>query len=105
VSRYYKGRRFEWRVRDDLKRRGFAVFRFAGSKPVDLLACRPPQMAWLVECKSDYRKSLTRGEVERLMEIQRMTGLKVVVAYKEGGRISYGYLDDMARLKGIELQP
>ncbi|RDD53104.1 MAG: hypothetical protein BA066_06145 [Candidatus Korarchaeota archaeon NZ13-K] len=109
MSRYYKGRRFEWAVRDDLRRRGFAVFRFAGSKPVDLLACKPPksspQLTWLVECKSNYRKNLTRGEVKRLMEIQKMTGLKVVIAYKEGGEIRYGYLDDLARLMEIELQP
>lgn len=43
-THYDQGRRFEWKVRDDLASRGFTVLRMAGSKgeaKVDLVAVRP----------------------------------------------------------------
>jgi hypothetical protein len=62
-SAYLKGRRFEYKVRDALRRLGFAVYRTARSSglgrrrranevPVDLIAVRRGRCI-LIECKSD----------------------------------------------------
>ena len=52
MSGYVKGRRFEYRVRDFFKNKGFVVIRAAQSKPVDLVCLRHGQ-AIFVECKTE----------------------------------------------------
>jgi Holliday junction resolvase len=59
---YRKGRLFEYKVRDKLLEMGFAVFRCAGSKPVDLIAIRPDGKVFLIECKRS--KKPTKKEIE-----------------------------------------
>ena len=62
-SAYTKGRRFEYKVRDELRKLGFAVYRTSRSSglgwqreknevPVDLIAIKNGKCI-LVECKSD----------------------------------------------------
>lgn len=59
VSNYVRGRAFEYRVRDDLRKRGYVVIRSAQSKgSADLVAIRqstsdPSMSHWilLVQCK------------------------------------------------------
>jgi len=76
---YAKGRRFEWKVRDYLKARGYVVIRAAASKPVDLVALRPGEIL-LVECK--YNSPLTKARKRELLELARASGAKVVIASK-----------------------
>jgi len=65
MSGYVKGRRFEYRVRDFLRKNGFVVIRAAQSKPVDLVCLRRGQ-AILVECKTEKSVLVTRRRQELL---------------------------------------
>ena len=65
MSGYVKGRRFEYRVRDFLKRKGFVVIRAAQSKPIDLVCLRRGQ-AVFVECKTEKSVLGTRRRREIL---------------------------------------
>ena len=47
-----KGRRFEYRVRDFFRKKGFVVIRAAQSKPIDLVCLKRGQ-AIFVECKTE----------------------------------------------------
>ena len=51
MSKYSSGRAFEYQVRDRLRKDGYMVFRFAGSKPLDLVAVRRGKILFC-ECKS-----------------------------------------------------
>jgi len=77
---YAKGRRFEWKVRDYLRKKGFTVIRAAASKPIDLVALRPGEVL-LVECK--YNSPLTKARKRELLELAKATGAKVVIASKK----------------------
>ena len=73
---YQAGRRFEWRIRDVLRRDGWHVFRTAGSKgPVDLIAARRekegPTVVWLVQCKNHPP---TKAEREAATEFAKGIG-------------------------------
>jgi Holliday junction resolvase len=48
---YFKGRNFEYRVKQILLKEGFVVFRFAGSKPLDLMAIKNGKILFC-ECKT-----------------------------------------------------
>lgn len=66
---YRRGRKFEYAIRDDLRKRGFVVVRSAGSRsPIDLVALARGHQPVLVQAKRHGRIS----EAERL-ELQRMT--------------------------------
>lgn len=58
MTAYDKGRRFEWKTRDDLRDRGFVVFRMAGSAgagKIDLIAVHPTKEPLWVQCKDNAR--------------------------------------------------
>lgn len=84
MTRYEAGRRFEWRVRDELTDDGYAVIRSAGSKTkVDLVAIKPGQ--WLlVQCKRDGR--IGPAERSKLLSLASMCAALPVVAALDGGR-------------------
>ena len=76
MTKYNDGRRFEWKVRDDLTAQGYDVIRSAGSKSkVDLLAFKPGQVL-LVQVK---RKPGALAPAER-MELLRLAALLPTVA-------------------------
>jgi Holliday junction resolvase len=76
---YRKGRRLEYEVRDLFASRGWLVVRAAASKPVDLVCIRQGQVV-LVECKYNDRPS--SQELERLSEVSRATGARVLLAVR-----------------------
>ena len=81
MARYHKGRAFEYKVRDLLKEMGFAVFRCAASKPVDLIALKKDAPPILVECRTSHKPtSRRREELEKLAE---KSGAILLVAEKE----------------------
>jgi hypothetical protein len=59
---YVKGRAFEYRVKHNLQRDGFVVFRFAGSKPLDLLAIKNGKVMFC-ECKTYLPTSEDKAKV------------------------------------------
>jgi Holliday junction resolvase len=95
---YRKGRRLEYEVRDLFASRGWFVVRAAASKPVDLVCIRQGQVV-LVECKYNDRPS--SQELERLGEIARVTGARVLLAVKP----RYGKLKIADPWTGEEFAP
>jgi len=83
VTNYERGRRFEWRVRDLLRKKGFAVFRCAGSKPVDLIALRRGRIV-LVECKSDGR--IDQRQLKKLESLAKKAGGELIIVSKDNYR-------------------
>ncbi len=61
VNTSLKGRRFEYYIRDMLRRCGYVVVRLAASKPWDLVASNN-LVTYAVECKLG---SLSRGAIEK----------------------------------------
>lgn len=87
MSNYRKGRRFEYRVRDELTRRGYFVIRGAGSKPVDLVALKAGGRVVLVECKVDGR--LDGSDLVRLRDIAFRSGALIVLARRRKRGIEF----------------
>ena len=79
VSSYDKGRRFEYRVRDELIKEGWIVERSMLSRgPWDLKA-RKPGIVRLIQCKKRRYASLSKEEKEGLakaLEEIRASGLQ-----------------------------
>jgi len=88
VKPYEKGRRFEYRVVRDLRRRGFLAFRFPGSKPFDVFAVDRMGRAYIVECKL-RRSDFTQGERETLLLLRARYKVRTLLAYNDNGRIGY----------------
>ena len=81
MTNYDKGRRFEYRVRDDLKDCGHAVLRAPGSKGVaDLWAVKDGRILF-VQCKTDGR--LPPAEWNALFDTCVEYGAVPVLAYRD----------------------
>jgi Holliday junction resolvase len=81
MSRYVKGRRLEYRVRDFLRSKGYVVIRAAQSKPVDPVALRNGKTL-LIECKTE-KSSLTRQRRTELIRLIEVTGASLIIARKK----------------------
>ena len=69
ATSYQRGRAFEYRVRDHLRRAGYFVVRSASSQgPCDLIAIRPDAAPLLVQCKFGAHPSLPRAEWNFLLD-------------------------------------
>jgi len=86
MSTKAKGRRFEWRVRDHFRERGYAVFRCSASKPIDLVALKAGETPLLIECKVG-RSSLGKVGLERLLAMAEQAGARAVLAVRKGRRL------------------
>ncbi len=79
---YARGRRFEYRTRDYLRKLGWFVVRQPRSAFPDLIALRDGSII-LVECKVDgYLPSTERRHIVRLA--RRQVGGKAVLAFRRG---------------------
>jgi len=86
-SRYAKGRRFEWRVKDFLLRVGFQiVIRSAGSKQIDLVAIRNG-VPVLIECKSE--ENVNKKVYEEVRKMGEECKTEAWVAKKKGKKIQF----------------
>ena len=81
-NRYRKGYQFEHRVKRYLERKGYKVFRVAGSKPVDLIAISRNNV-FLVECKTHKEK--IKKATEKIINISKDTCAIPIIAYKKNG--------------------
>ena len=99
ATKYERGRQLEWRVRDDLKDKGYHVLRSAGSKTkVDLVASGMGSVL-LIQCKIDRAAKDERLE---LHGIAADCGALPVLATKtkEGNRVTIAY-ELIDRLGGL----
>ena len=85
MSRYVKGRRFEYRVRDLFRSKGYVVIRAAQSKPIDLICLRRGTIL-LVECKSE-RSTLSRSRKSELLGLSKASGATLVLAQRKKRRV------------------
>ncbi len=81
-SMYARGRAFEYKVRDKLEELGFAVFRIAGSKPIDLIALSQRGEVFLIECKKGGH--ITKREVDEMQEFAKKYKANYIVVTPEG---------------------
>jgi Holliday junction resolvase len=82
-KKYIKGYRFEHRVKRYLERRGYKVFRLAGSKPADLIAVAGDKV-YLIECRT-HKKGLSKVK-ERMKKMSEGTMMIPLIALREGSR-------------------
>ena len=80
-----KGRRFEYRVRDLFKEKGYVVIRAAQSKPIDLV-CLKNGKTILVECKTDKSKLTMLRKLE-LLRLAQVSGASLILAYRRKRKI------------------
>jgi len=81
-KRYRKGYLFEIRVKKYLERRGYKVFRAAGSKPLDLIALSDRKV-YLIECKARSIKNISKKAGERIKNLAVDTCGEPIIAYKD----------------------
>jgi Holliday junction resolvase len=77
---YKKGYRFEHRVKRFLERKGYVVYRLAGSKPFDLIAISGSNV-YIIECKSNKRDVPKASE--RLANSVKDLIAKPLIIYKD----------------------
>lgn len=87
VKAYVKGRRFEYRVKRELERDGYLVFRTAGSRGVADLVAIKDGAVYLVQCKNRHIKTVSKKEVEELIRICEENSVTPVLAYNDNGCI------------------
>jgi len=80
---YVKGRAFEYRIKHNLERDGFTVFRFAGSKPLDLVALKHGKILFC-ECKTYVP---TNEDREKAGAWSATLGFPVCLFWKNGSLI------------------
>jgi hypothetical protein len=105
LTRYATGRRFEWKVRDELEANGYTVFRSAGSKgPADLIAFGDAEVL-LVQCKGNG--ALPPKEWNALHELARLANpladcILPILAQpiKQGKSVNVEYWELTDRKKG-----
>ncbi len=82
---YDKGARFERKVAEYLRGRGFMVVRSAGSRFPDLVAIRDG-VAMAIEVRL-RREQFDSETINRLLELSKRYGVKVAIAYRERGGV------------------
>ena len=73
------GRRFEYKIRDYLKKDGYFVIRSAKSSFPDLTAIRKGEAIRFIECKKN--KYLNEEDRKKIKNFKKKTGMDVDVAY------------------------
>lgn len=90
ANKYFKGRRFEWKVKEYFKSHGYVVIRSAASKPIDLVAMKEG-IVLFIECK--YNAPLTKFEKEQLLSLATQAGAIPILAVKKKGERGFSLLN------------
>ena len=86
VSKYAKGRRIEYKVKNILSKAGWYVWRLAASKPFDLIAIKNGKIL-IIECKRG--SLLTKMERIKLLEIAKNGGATLILAKYENNTMHF----------------
>lgn len=84
MTRYSKGRRFEYEVKKKFEEAGFFCVRSAGSHGVFDLLCVRNGIPWGVQCKVG---KITEEEKRRIVETGRKYGIVPCLATKRDGKV------------------
>jgi len=87
MSGYVKGRRFEYRVRDFFRKKGFVVIRAAQSKPIDLVCLRCGE-AIFVECKTE-KSALGRRRRQELLSLAEAAGAVPLLSVRKKRKLLF----------------
>jgi len=101
LSRYSRGRRIEYLVRDILLKAGWYVWRLAASKPFDLIAIRNGEIL-IIECKKG--SVLTKIERTKLLEIAKNGGATPILAKYENNIVHFYKILSEDKLEEIEIK-
>ncbi|MHA1721744.1 MAG: hypothetical protein ACTSXW_01570 [Candidatus Baldrarchaeia archaeon] len=101
MSRYSRGRRIEYLVRDILLKAGWYVWRLAASKPFDLIAIRNGEIL-IIECKKG--SVLTKIERTKLLEIAKNGGATPILAKYENNIVHFYKILSEDKLEEIEIK-
>jgi Holliday junction resolvase len=82
---FARGRRFEYRTRDQLRKSGWYVVRQARSAFPDLIALKEGNIL-LVECKMNGR--ISRSERASINRLRKKIKAVPVLAFRDRGRVS-----------------
>jgi Holliday junction resolvase len=87
MSNYNKGRAFEYQVKLHLIKRGFCVFRTAGShSPADLIALKAGEV-WLVQCKATDNGYVRPLILSNFIALAKELGVMPILVYKLNHKI------------------
>jgi len=87
MSGYVKGRRFEYRVRDFFRKKGFVVIRAAQSKPIDLVCLRRGETIF-VECKTE-KSGLGRRKRRELLSLAEAAGAVPLLSVRKKRKLIF----------------
>jgi len=85
-KKYRKGYLIERRVRKYLEKKGYKVFRLAGSKPADLIAMKNNQI-YIIECKVEER--IRKNAREKIIALTEGTSAKPLIALRKNRKIIF----------------
>ena len=75
-----RGSNFERRIKTCLEKRGWTVFRSAGSRsPADLIALRPGLTVLAVQCKASPKPALKKEEIAGLLALHKLGVILLVI--------------------------
>ncbi len=75
-----RGSNFERRIKTWLEKRGWTVFRSAGSRsPADLIALRPGLTVLAVQCKASPKPALKKEEIAGLLALHKLGVIILVI--------------------------
>lgn len=94
MTAYERGRRFEYRVQEDYRKRGWVTIRSGGSHgPCDLIAAKGGEIR-VLQCKADGDGYLTPAERAGLRAVAAEFGGIPIVAYRHGRKIAITELEE-----------
>ncbi len=90
MTQYEKGRRYEWKIRDEYRKKGYLVIRSAGSKSAfDLVAIKRDQYEWreghgsevlLIQCKTGKSAEREKAKLQSLKNLyEGLYAVRVVI--------------------------
>lgn len=100
MSKYAKGRRIEYKVKNILSKAGWYVWRLAASKPFDLIAIKNGKIL-IIECKKG--SLLTKIEKAKLLEIAKYGGAMLILAKYENNTVHFYKILSENQMKEVKV--
>jgi len=100
LSKYSRGRKIEYMVRDLLSQAGWCVWRLAASKPFDLIAIRDGRIL-IIECKR--QSVLTKLERKKLLKIAKKGDATAILAKYENNAIHFYKIKSEDKMEKVEI--
>jgi len=90
---YVKGRNFEYRIMDFLRKRGYFCMRAYGSRGAFDIIAVPPTKGSTLLVQAKYNGYVPKFELQQLKEIQKKLWGSVIIAYSENHKLQFKNLN------------